>query len=102
MSRLHSFPFHLWESVFKQAFLAFSRPGLTWGAHNRPTAPHLWKVKKMRGIKEIKKDIEELKQHIRLSEIGDDGYYLSKQRKEDELTMAYLREELKQAEQNND
>ena len=52
----------------------------------------------MRGIKEIKKDIEDLKQQIRLSEIGDDGYYLSKQRKEDDLTMAYLREELKQAE----
>lgn len=56
----------------------------------------------MRGINEIKKDIEALKKQIRISEISDDGYYLSKQRKEDDLTMAYLREELKQAEQNND
>lgn len=55
----------------------------------------------MRKATEIKKDIEALKQQIRISEISDDGYYLSKQRKEDDLTMAYLREELKQAEQGN-
>ena len=50
----------------------------------------------MRGIKEIKQDIEELKQLIRLSEISDDGYCLTPQCKENERTLFALKQELRQ------
>lgn len=51
----------------------------------------------MRSIKEIKQDLEALKQQISINEMSNDGYYLSRQCKEDGRRMFELKQELRKA-----
>lgn len=49
----------------------------------------------MRSIKEIKQDIEALRQQININEMSNDGYCLSRQCKEDDRRMFELKQELR-------
>lgn len=55
------------------------------------------RTKHMRSIKEIKQDIEALKQQISINEMSNDGYCLSPQCKDDDRRMFELKQELRKA-----
>lgn len=55
----------------------------------------------MRSIKEIKQDIEALKQQISINEMSNDGYYVSRQYKEDCRRKFELKQELRKAQEKN-
>lgn len=59
------------------------------------------RTKHMRSIKEIKQDIEALKQQISINEMSNDGYYLTPQYKEDCRKKFELEQELRKASEKN-
>lgn len=55
----------------------------------------------MRTTNEIKQDLERLKNRIKFREMSDDGYYVSRQYKEDCQRKFELEQELRKAQEKN-